>query len=528
VLVCLVIGIGLVVLGFLALRVWGPENFVVPSPRFTLGQETTYVTEPLDKDGYIDYETALNNRLGKDVTPESNANVLIWKALGPHPRGSKMRVEYFRLLGIEAPPEDGAYFDGCDDWYKKGQLQLKPGRGLPSWPPREAPDLNRVTRRPWMAKEQPIVAEWLEANERPLALLIEATQRPDYYNPLVEHRDKKGPCGLMGARLPNVQQCREAARALVARALLRVNEGNVDPAWQDLLACHRLGRLVARGGTLIEYLIGVSIHYTASNANLAFLDRAPLTARKAQACLRDLQRLPPLPAVADKFDLTERFTFLQTVVLLNRYGPENVEDIRYGRPPEHSNSRSQRALAWIDWDPALETGNRWFDRAVATLRCKDREIREMELEQLEEELQALKKNLPEGTFAKLVLGMSGPDRAVSERIGDTLISRLFPTIRKMQDCADRSEQVQRNLCIASALAAYRGDHGRYPPALDLLDPMYLEQVPTDLFSGMRLLYRPSEDSYLLSSVGSNGRDEGEGKQEDPLSICMPLPELKRQ
>jgi hypothetical protein len=38
-------------------------------PNFTIGKETTYVTGPVDKDGYIDYAAALNERLGKGVTP---------------------------------------------------------------------------------------------------------------------------------------------------------------------------------------------------------------------------------------------------------------------------------------------------------------------------------------------------------------------------------------------------------------------------------------------------------------------------
>src|ERR1700730_3386738 len=67
---------------------------------FTVGSETTFVTEPLDKHGYIDYVTALNERLGKGITPDNNANVLIWQALGPHPEGGTMPEEYFQWLWI--------------------------------------------------------------------------------------------------------------------------------------------------------------------------------------------------------------------------------------------------------------------------------------------------------------------------------------------------------------------------------------------------------------------------------------------
>ena len=58
-----------------------------PTPKFPLGKETTYVTGPLDKEGYVDYQAALNDRLSKGVSPDRNANVLLWKALGPTPEG---------------------------------------------------------------------------------------------------------------------------------------------------------------------------------------------------------------------------------------------------------------------------------------------------------------------------------------------------------------------------------------------------------------------------------------------------------
>ena len=53
-----------------------PEQEKKPAPKFTISKETTYVTGPLDKYGYIDYETALNERMSKGVTRETNANVL--------------------------------------------------------------------------------------------------------------------------------------------------------------------------------------------------------------------------------------------------------------------------------------------------------------------------------------------------------------------------------------------------------------------------------------------------------------------
>ena len=53
-----------------------------------------------------------------------------------------------------------------------------------------------------------------------------------------------------GTLMPTVQRGRELATALTARAMLHLAEGRSDAAWQNLLACHRLGRHVARGSSL--------------------------------------------------------------------------------------------------------------------------------------------------------------------------------------------------------------------------------------------------------------------------------------
>ena len=106
------------VLGILAL-VAGTYAMLPGSSTFTVGTETTYVTGPLDKRGYVDYVTALNERLSKGITPENNANILIWQALGPHPEGGTMPPEYFQWLGIESPPERGTYLVSWKDFLKE-------------------------------------------------------------------------------------------------------------------------------------------------------------------------------------------------------------------------------------------------------------------------------------------------------------------------------------------------------------------------------------------------------------------------
>jgi len=106
-------------------------------------------------------------------------------------------------------------------------------------------------------------------------------------------------------------------------------------------------------------------------------------------------------------------------------------------------------------------------------------------------------------------------------------------LRKVQAAADRIEQVENNLQLAFALAAYQREEGNYPATLDALAPKYLKEVPLDLFSGKPLIYQPSEKGYLLYSVGVNGKDEGgrsfdDDPPGDDLVVRMPLPALRNQ
>jgi hypothetical protein len=503
------------------------------TPRFTISKETTYVTGPVDKDGCIDYAAALNERLGKGVGPADNANVLLWKAFGPRPAGRPMPPEFFKWMGVETPPERGDYY--IDPLrYLKEHPEAKPDKETAEI----LNDMDRASVRPWTERDYPYLAAWLKANERPVGLVVKATSRPQYYSPLVAAPTAAGPGGLLSALLPGVQKCRALAQALTIRAMLRVGQGRPDEAWQDLLACHRLGRLLARGGTLIEALVGIAIDNVAANSDVAFLDRARLNAKQTKDCLRDLQGLPPVPALADRVNLGERFLFLDTVMMINRHGLEYLEGISAGRKPRAPRAKAQDTLAGVDWDPALRNANRWYDRLASAMRLQDRAAREKQFNRIDEELKGLKASLRTsgdlpGDLLKAVAAEGTAAKARGKLIGDLLISLLMPAIRKVQQAGDRIEQVQRNLHVAFALAAYQREHGNYPKTLDALAPKYLPHVPPDLFSGKALVYHPSEKGYLLYSVGVNGRDEqGRSYDDDPpgddLPVRMPLPPLPRR
>src|SRR5262245_6025607 len=498
-----------------------------PKPKWQVGKETTYVTGPIDKNGYIDFEAALNDRLGKDITPEKNANVLLWKAKGPTPEGGKgMPPEFFKRLGMQEPPKEGDYLVGMyrylTDHLKLDQTEHQAIYDQQTW----------AGQRPWTPTNYPHIANWLKLNEKPLAVAVEATKRPEYYNPLVSFRKNDEPTILIGALLPGGQKCREIGSALTARAIRRHAEGKTDEAWQDLIACHRLGRLVGRGATLIEALVGYALNQIASNATLAYLERAKLDSKQILARLKELQDLPPIPPIADKIELGERIMYLDSLQFLRRGGVGQLEGLAGGQVKKPTPEELQ-ALDMIDWEPALRSANKWYDRMARAMRLKTRADREKEFGKMDEDLKALKKDAVQpANLAKLALGKD-PDKLVGKAIGDILLALLMPAVRKVQDSHDRALQVEQNLHLAFALAAYHKDNGRYPAKLADLAPKYIASVSNDIFTDKPLIYKPTDKGYLFYSVGVNGKDEdGRWVDDDPRGddpgVRMPLPELKKK
>jgi hypothetical protein len=482
--------------------------------RYTISKATTHIVGPLRKDGSVDYIAALNRRFSRGVTPENNAAVLFWKAVGPKEIDSEYRDKYFQMLGIPPLSEKGDYFVDFDN--TDGQL-------------------DKATERPWSQREFPVLAEWLAANEKPLALMVEASKRPRRYDPLC--------CGegtlLTFVLSPAAWHYREVAWALCARAMLRLDEGKLEEAWENLLTCHRIARLVDQGPTTTGAYLARTLEGRTCAGDQALLQHANLTAIQAAKMRNDLDRLPAMSKMADKLDVAERFEYLDIVSYCSRQGLASLagcEKMSGGK--ELANTIKSLihhgAGTEVDWDIVLRMGNLWFDRIADACGKPTRAARRAALRKFAEDFQTLKKTAADAkSLDKLMLG--NPRKALSERLGQVLMVIFFPDVTLTIQCEDRSIMRFELDKLGFALAAYRADHSAYPAKLADLTPRYIVEVHKDIFNDSELHYRLEGKGYLLYSVGINGKDDEaksyreahRGEEDwDDLVVRVPAPEQK--
>jgi len=460
-----------------------------------ISKETTFITEPLRKDGYPDYVIALVREMTKGITPENNAAVLFWKAIGPKPIPEEHRKRYFEKLGVMLPLEQGEYFVSHDKYFTQhegGEL-----KDSDTWYGTSTSEITALNR-PWSKKEFPVLAAWLAANEKPMALLTEASKRTRRYDPLMTEEDKP----LLAVPSLAGAEYRHVAQALVSRAMLRINDGDADGAWNDLLTCYRLSRLAAQDPRLLD-LICASIMDTMANQGVwALLDSVKASADRVAKYRDEFERLPRLPKRVDKIDFGERYMCLDALATTARLGFSAAGRAATGDTKQDTSIWERFTEVTVDWAMIFRQHNDYYDRIVAAMRLPSRQERIRTACQIHKDMNS--------TFRASLL--VNPCGTVSRWICSKLAKVFARYVNIWCEADDYGDTLFNMTRLSFALAAYRADRGEYPEKLADLTPKYIAELPKDIFSdGKDMRYRREKgDGYLLYSIGFDEKDN-EGK-----------------
>ena len=513
-----------IVLGAIALLVLVRFTILAPQdPDIIVGHDTTWIDAPLSADGTVNYVAWLDQRYSRGVTAENNAAGLLIRALGPEEAlDESVRPAIMKRLAMPPVAADAKFFVSFGHYVKSpaaAEDRSPPGKPASAPASASAADeiawherLDRALEKPWGAKDDPVIAAWLKSNDEPLELVIAASRKSRYYLPLVSTKD---PPAMAYVVVPMIGPLQGAAMALVARSMLKLHANDVESAWADLLAAHRLARLVGQGPTLIDRLISMSVERIAYEGTFGMVRSGKLSAAQARRCLADLQAINPMPDVVEALDSCERLFMLDIVMLLKR--ESNV-----------SNVLGLVTSSPLDWNEMLRAFNRWWDRAIELYR-KPYVERKSGLKQFERELADLKvPGFGVWGVVKVIwmrIGGAPYQRILTRIVSDGLLSVLMPGVG---GAVTHQESVATYLDLAKlslALAACKGDKGRFPVALDALKGRYVNEIPADVFSGGPLIYKRTEKGYLLYSVGENMKDDGgvEDKDADKDDIAVQVP-----
>ena len=291
--------------------------------------------------------------------------------------------------------------------------------------------------------------------------------------------------------------------------MLEIGERKIAEAEEDLLACHRLGRLYGRTPFMVPALVTIAIDSIACQGDARLIESGGLSAARALAYQQQLRQLAPLPSMANVIGTSERYVYLDTVsqVVRERLAPTGALGLLgsfFTKPIETAFSHRSA----INWNDALVFGNEQFDKVVVAVRQPTVPDRKKALEQFDQELRKMTSEIrdPEKLTASFITAVARRD--LGRLMGKLLTGMLMPALQaafEAENCAHTREALGQ---LGFALAAYHADHDGYPDSLNALVPKYISRIPHDLYTEGPLHYRREGAGCLLYSVGANGVDDG--------------------
>jgi hypothetical protein len=512
-----------------------------PDLPYSISRETTYLTEPLREDGTVDYVAAVDAKYSQGVTPENNAFPLLLEAFGERilPEDSPAREAATEAIGATLPEDDGLFIRLPHSYRSRDVITL--------WD-----DRDMALSGPWDVDQAPRLAEWLESNAPALELIEQATLREHFYFPLIAAQgnpfvhytatDSRGRAvppretsWPLGSNMGILMPMRQAARAFVCRAHLRIQQEAIEPAWADILAARGVGMMVDGTPFLMRKILALDCINTANVPAMRLLEEADISLQEARAFLTDWKGLPSPAPLANCIDTDERIFALDVLC----WAAANPEDYRrltattiYGLASLVSGSairdEDDATIHWYDlenavavvalmqkadWDEVLRAFNREHDAIAEALTLPSRERTEA-LEKIQAAGQALEDRADElPIYSETMPQQLATDWTIAALHWDPHIVNLS----QVADIYDRHIAQHELVSIALALTIHERENGHFPQRLDALVPEYLDEVGDDPFSGVAYRYQQADGGYVIYSVGMDLEDDG-GDEDDDIVI----------
>jgi len=240
----------------------------------------------------------------------------------------------------------------------------------------------------------------------------------------------------------------------------------------------------------------------ANHLDLAIAEHSALSLGTSQRLSQQIKALPPLPDVAQKLDVFERFSLLEIIASLEDKdsqiaSPDGSRGFRFTGGAFIDASR-------VDLNDALRRANAWSDRIVQVVRLPNVLARKAALGDLLNSMQSTKDALQ--SAEQHLKDMN--DDELSRWCADKIVADFSPATTSVVSSHDRLLEESELVHVSLALSACHIETKSYPAKLMDLVPRYIGAIPKDQFSGQELHYAREGAGYLLYSVGPNGVDDG--------------------
>jgi len=380
-------------------------------------------------------------------------------------------------------------------------------------------------REPWLSKDHPQIAEWLQQHQTTITILTKASKFEKCHFPISVDT---GPNNKWMKRL---SVTRRWAYLLISATNNDIAENRIDEALKKYIATLQIGKHQCQQPAMLDSMVGIAIKSLAINQIQRFVITSDATAEHLRIIEKSLAKV--------RYDWNFDFTkILESEKLFSKrllgwfYEINPKGKIRLNRNPwaewinswkEHyEEKRAEQKLRrflelygyltyWQKKIIRVQTLLRWF-----ILPSNPKKAGKV-IDNIFEKYYAMAKpdfdwkKQPKQTPLTVTTSVSvWPNlnqRRTIERLAH--MSRKTYQYHNLHDKYHLRQVSNLKGCqISIALRRYKNMNGRWPQTLDAIRSSLSEEILTDPLNGGSFVYKLSDDGFRLYSKGRNNIDDG--------------------
>ena len=360
--------------------------------------------------------------------------------------------------------------------------------------------------------QQKEIRRWINDNQPAWQQYIEASRKPYFYRQYETGPREEEKLAVF-ILLPYIPPIRDLSISGIWQSRLMISQGKIEQAIENCFAVIRTGNHFYSKESIVEQLVGVALKKMGCEQIIQIVATKKLSLEEIKSLE---QKLSALYSENDRdFDLTaERLMFLDVVQhMFTQGGPGG------GHFVPGSISVIQEDIDYVDdlFDDFFDyfsIGNSKIVKNItyvgAGLLHAGRDDTLTQAYRLFDRQEELLKMTPYQQYL-LNSGREFDDDELLSSLPEHkyfLIHWFSPAVIKISERVNLDRISKRALFTILALEKWRLERGNYPEALDeLFETGLLEQLPMDPWSDKPLVYKRTDDGFMLYGVGRNFKDD---------------------
>jgi hypothetical protein len=351
-----------------------------------------------------------------------------------------------------------------------------------------------------LTTEQKIIAKrWIEEQQDVLELVVEGSRKPHYWQAYTSAPENKNE--MRSVLLPDLHLFRGIVSTLRFRALFLAERGQYKDAFSDTLSCYRLGQNIRGAKTIIEQLVGIAIEALSVQAVRDILGEYEIDSAILAELQHDFEKIIADENYAIDFTAERLYLYdeIQRCFTSNGFGGGHLYVRRFKQIDGENGIRDY-------YGDGIEY--KILEFCIATPIAIFNPSKKKTLASANEYLDYLDK-LSRKSFAQL----HAEEQIIQNKIdgiisGNLFLRVLIPAGRRVIEISNRiPTEVGATLAMV-AITRYKQDMGEYPKDLnELVTTDYLSELPIDSFGDKPLVYRRTDNDFILYSTGTNCVDD---------------------